>query len=485
MRLRLALVAAATLLLPAGSLAQGGEAWFAYRLGGIHVGHARETVSVRPDGAIATTAHTEFLIRRGDDLAAMSVSEEWIETADGAPVAYHASRVLSGESRELRVTIDGDTLLVATDAGGEAAERAVPVDGQLLFPRAVDALHAARGLVAGDAYAFSYFDTDFERVGRAEVLVVGEDAVAVMGEERGLVKLVVRSDLLAGIETIEWRDRRGRLWRSEVPAAGLTQERADPEQAVVGGAPGDLAARLAVPSNVRLDAPWAVDWAVYELWTEDGEGALFVPEDGRQTLEGVTEQGVLLRVVRAAPDAAAPGGRDTGGGATAAYLESNALLQTGYPPLAAAAARAAQAAGDDPWRKATAIEAFVHEHIENKGFGTAFGSAAEVLSNRSGDCSEHAVLMAAMTRAVGVPSKLVAGLAYADGVFAYHMWVEVWAGGGWYALDPTLAAGNVDATHIKLAESAAEGGVTADISVGILRALSRLRLRVVDWGTGG
>jgi len=143
--------------------------------------------------------------------------------------------------------------------------------------------------------------------------------------------------------------------------------------------------------------------------------------------------------------------------------------------------------GGDPWAGARAIEAFVREHIENKGFGTAFGSAAEVLSSRSGDCSEHAVLMAALARAAGIPSRLVAGLVYHAGGFAYHMWVEVWVGGAWYALDPSLAGrpdGGVDATHIKLADSAAEGGVTADLSVAIMRSLGGLRVHVVEYAAG-
>jgi transglutaminase-like putative cysteine protease len=131
------------------------------------------------------------------------------------------------------------------------------------------------------------------------------------------------------------------------------------------------------------------------------------------------------------------------------------------------------------------IEEFVNAHVENKGFGTAFGSATEVLSSRAGDCSEHAVLMAAMTRAVGIPSKLVSGLVYHEGGFAYHMWVEVWTGGGWYALDPTIGGGAVDATHIKLGESAAKDGVVADLSLGVLRTWQRLSIRVVDYASAG
>jgi hypothetical protein len=127
----------------------------------------------------------------------------------------------------------------------------------------------------------------------------------------------------------------------------------------------------------------------------------------------------------------------------------------------------------------------VYQTIEDKGLGTAVASAREVMERRSGDCTEHAILLAAMTRAVQIPSKLVAGLVYHDGGFAYHMWVEVWTGEGWFALDPTLGEGSVDATHIKLTESAMPGGRIPELSLGIAKVFSRLGLRVTEYTQGG
>jgi len=55
----------------------------------------------------------------------------------------------------------------------------------------------------------------------------------------------------------------------------------------------------------------------------------------------------------------------------------------------------------------------------------------------AGDCNEHAVLLAALGRAVGVPTRLVAGVVYVDGAFLYHAWCEVWLG-EWVAVDPAF-----------------------------------------------
>src|SRR5262249_1099210 len=57
---------------------------------------------------------------------------------------------------------------------------------------------------------------------------------------------------------------------------------------------------------------------------------------------------------------------------------------------------AAEAAGDedDPWKAAQLMERWVSVNLKLKNFTTLLASAAEVAKNLSGDCTEHAVLLA-------------------------------------------------------------------------------------------
>jgi hypothetical protein len=81
-----------------------------------------------------------------------------------------------------------------------------------------------------------------------------------------------------------------------------------------------------------------------------------------------------------------------------------------------------------------------------------------VCKNREGDCTEHAVLMAAMCRAAGIPSRVAMGLVYMTGIFGGHAWTEVWIEGRWYGLDATIAAGQLDPLHLTLGRMAMEEG---------------------------
>ncbi len=87
----------------------------------------------------------------------------------------------------------------------------------------------------------------------------------------------------------------------------------------------------------------------------------------------------------------------------------------------------------------------------NAGIGV-MRDADEILQTKEGVCRDHAILMAAILKAAKIPTKMVAGLVYADGAFYYHAWVEVWDGTQWYGLDSTRSAPYLTATHIKTSD---------------------------------
>eukprot|EP00908_Phaeocystis_cordata_P011266 Transcript_22122.p1 GENE.Transcript_22122~~Transcript_22122.p1 ORF type:complete len:646 (+),score=329.67 Transcript_22122:59-1939(+) len=107
----------------------------------------------------------------------------------------------------------------------------------------------------------------------------------------------------------------------------------------------------------------------------------------------------------------------------------------------------------------------VHNHIQDKHLSTAYASASETARTGSGDCTEHAVLLAALLKARGIPSRVCHGLVYVEqggsaingqaeydadgnlverggattsGQFGWHMWSQAMINGHWYDLDATL-----------------------------------------------
>lgn len=115
--------------------------------------------------------------------------------------------------------------------------------------------------------------------------------------------------------------------------------------------------------------------------------------------------------------------------------------------------QASEIAGDDrdAWSVARKLADWTHQNLEWKKVDSA--DAAQTLATREADCSEFSALFVAMARSLGLPARMVSGLAYSGDSFGGHAWVEVWVG-RWIELDPTWGTHFVDATHIRDASSA-------------------------------
>lgn len=85
-------------------------------------------------------------------------------------------------------------------------------------------------------------------------------------------------------------------------------------------------------------------------------------------------------------------------------------------------------------------------------------SAMEAIRRRAGDCSENAVLLAALGRAAGIPTRVANGLVYSrykyhgvSNAFLPHSWTLAYVDGKWRSYDAAL--NGFDATHIVLTVS--------------------------------
>ncbi|MDF2936370.1 MAG: transglutaminase [Paenibacillaceae bacterium] len=72
---------------------------------------------------------------------------------------------------------------------------------------------------------------------------------------------------------------------------------------------------------------------------------------------------------------------------------------------------------------------------------------SQVLVDGTGICYDYSSLFAAMTRSIGIPSKLMMGTS--EYVSEYHAWNEVLVNGAWVTVDTTVDAGSGSADFAK------------------------------------
>lgn len=109
-------------------------------------------------------------------------------------------------------------------------------------------------------------------------------------------------------------------------------------------------------------------------------------------------------------------------------------------------AREIAGADRDAWSVARKLSDWTYKNLTWKRVDDA--DAAQTLATREADCYEFSKLYVAMARSLGLPARVVSGLAYSGSAFGGHAWVEVYAG-SWIEIDPTWGTDFVDATHVK------------------------------------
>ena len=104
------------------------------------------------------------------------------------------------------------------------------------------------------------------------------------------------------------------------------------------------------------------------------------------------------------------------------------------------------------------------------------------MEHRKGDCTEHAVLLAALCRARGIPARVAIGLSYVSAAkgFGYHMWNEVWIDGTWAPLDATLAQGGIGAAHLKLGDSSLKGTSAFGTFLPVAQVIGQLKIEILE-----
>jgi hypothetical protein len=146
-------------------------------------------------------------------------------------------------------------------------------------------------------------------------------------------------------------------------------------------------------------------------------------------------------------------GLATDAASLAAARRPNAWMQSDHPRLQAIAMPVARMQVSET-RKMEMLLSRALPLIPRVDYAGHF-SALEAIERRAGDCTESAVLLAALGRAAGIPTRVVSGLTYSrmpilgtSNAFMPHSWVVAYVDGRWKSFD--LALERFDSTHIAL-----------------------------------
>jgi transglutaminase-like putative cysteine protease len=130
----------------------------------------------------------------------------------------------------------------------------------------------------------------------------------------------------------------------------------------------------------------------------------------------------------------------------APYLARNSFLDTTDTQLRALGTEGGGAT-TNPLAVAHNLRKFVADYITHKDLSVGFATASETAQSHEGDCTEHAVLLAALGRIRGLPTRVVAGLVYLpnyegrQNILGFHMWTQFYFDNQWVDYDSAITDG--------------------------------------------
>lgn len=332
-----------------------------------------------------------------------------------------------------------------------------------------------------DPLSYSLKTSRFEVLGWEEVLILGRKKI--LWHTRTKVETIVP------VTVDDWLDEEGRVWKSVNQSAFLTmislrQSREEALRPVASGF--ELAYSSLVQANIVVANPYQVTRVRFRLSGVPLEKLLAFPfDDDSQQLMKAGRDFIVIQTTSLVFDERRALTLPITDEEVKEFLQPTAFCQSDDPEIQRIA-RQIVGSEQNAWRAAKKIARWVNQSL-TPNYDVGFATAKEVIRNRQGDCSEHTVLMVALCRAVGLPARAAVGIMSSGGVFAYHMWPEVYVS-RWVNLDPKwlVVAGPeeelvTDATHLKFGRTRLDENLFQEMAQSVAEIIGQLKLEIIDY----
>ncbi len=480
---------------PLGPEAQGAasasgnrEFWELHQIDGRRVGYARTSVrseESRGRPLLRIDGLSEMKFRRAGQGVEMKIQFASTETADGQLQEF-TCKVSQGAMliQQTQGTVEGDKLRLAVTTMGKTLRSELPWSANYGGLIAGEQSLWRSPLQPGETRTLEALVPGFNQVGRITLTARQYEPVKLLGKSEELLRIEMTTSFADGQShrSTLWTDRQGEILAKREEALSMESMRVPKEVALADSdeVPFDLVLGLSVNVDQPLKTPHATRQIRYLLELDDADPAKVFPSGSSQAVKSLGGHKAEVTVYAVRPDQ--PGNPNAPDDPPSEEdRQANNMVQSDNPAIVALA-RQVVPAENDPWQVAVALEKFVRGYIVSSDYSQAFATAAQVAESRKGDCTEHAVLLAALARARGIPARVAIGLVYTEQTgrpaFGYHMWDEVYIGNRWIPLDATLGRGGIGAAHLQLAHTNLGTASTFTSFLPVAQVAGRLRMKI-------
>jgi len=452
------------------------EEWSILVIDGKQCGYG-STITTMTDTPTGPQYHTvlvqEFVVKRLEISMKVTETSKVTEDADGAVLKFEEETSTFGSNIKSSGVREGDDLVVSSRG---QVKRYHISRLAALGPEKIRQMTKAVPLKPGQPFSFNLFASEYpQAVVTQKGAIVGQETRTVRGTDRKVWKMTSELSMLPGVISTTWVDDQGNDVEALTPYAGLGelhQFAATRAECMKEPEGVEVFTTSVIRPQRAIPSPGDLTQAVYRLTQEKPDQKFLLWDKGEQRIlasaPGTCELAVSAQAISPSeitwqlPHADTP--------ELHPFLQTTSYLEVNSPDIRSLAK---EAVGDEknPVKAAHRIEQFVRDYIIHKDMSIGFASAQETAKSREGDCTEHAVLCAALGRAAGLPTRCVVGFGYLPpgmgdtaltnevddetGMFVGHMWAEAWVGPDqWVPMDAALRG--FDVGHIAVMKTSLE-----------------------------
>lgn len=420
---------------PAADGARAETQWATVLLAGRKVGHMRVDRELAGDRVVTRQFMTFELGRAGISMT-MSTLEEHEESVQGEPLGFTSVSTISGlEMRSEGRRTEGNRFVLRSGAPGALRESGLDWPEGALLAWGMERQLRAMGQKPGAATRLRLFQPMLNQAIAVDVEIVGPATVSLPDGPAELVETRQTMHMPGtAITSRSWMDPGWQMRRMimEVMGERLEVLACDQACAEAPNQPAEILTTSLVQAPAPID-PELLDQPLQLQLESDVDLGDWPGIDG-QRLIALGAGRYLLETRSSRPDPVPP-------------PDANDSRATDWLDFDSGAVRALLDGNEpegDNIERMLALQDLVQRHIRRKSLNIGYASAGDAARLREGDCTEHALLLAALGRAVGIPTRVVNGLAYTaefegiQAVFVPHAWVAAWTGEHWQAFDAAL-----------------------------------------------
>jgi len=466
------------------------ESWMGVYMGGIKVGYSHnEEFSLIKNGEKLKKSFSESwmkVVRLGGNSVEIATVQESIYDEQGKPLECIIRIKMSESETVMRAEIGPDKILFKS---GDKIIKELPYEEEFYLEVPVEKIIEEEGLKPGNKYNFKILDFTSHSLVDFSFEVIGKEDVLILGKKMRLWHAKGETTYVIPLSTDEWIDDSGNSWRSinKTSFTTLTSIRMPKEKALeVSEETFDIAFSTIIKPNVTFENPQKIQRITFKLSGISADKIKNFPfDDGSQEIIEMGKDYVIVQTssqIFKEEEAILFPVKDK---EFRRFLKSSAFCQAEDPEIQKVA-KEIVGQEKNSWRASKKIAEWVEKEM-TANYDVGFATAKEIIKNLEGDCSEHTVLTVALCRAVGIPARAAVGIMYGRGIFAYHMWPEVYVGrwisldSKWLAVDKKSGEYYTDATHIKLGRSLLDENIFKEMAQAISEIIGKLKLEIIDY----